>query len=61
MGQALPLSIPVAVVGAGAMGAGIAARKTPTPWANRWRSLANHTVFGVGLYLAAAGIAWATR
>ncbi len=44
-----------------AMGAGIAARRTPRPWANRWRSLANHTVFGAGLYLAAAGIAWATR
>lgn len=44
-----------------AMGAGIAASKTPTPWPNRWRSLANHTVFGAGLYLAAAGIAWATR
>lgn len=44
-----------------AMGAGIAARRTPTPWANRGRSLANHAVFGVGLYLAAAGIAWATR
>lgn len=44
-----------------AMGAGIAARRTPRPWANRWRSLANHTVFGAGLYLAAAGIAWASR
>lgn len=41
-----------------AMGAGIAARKTPTPWRNRARSLANHTVFGAGLYLAAASLAW---
>src|SRR5690606_21462636 len=40
-----------------AMGAGIAARKTPTPWRNRARSLANHTVFGFGLYLAGAGVA----
>jgi hypothetical protein len=36
-----------------AMGAGIASSKTPTPWKNRARSLANHTVFGIGLYLAA--------
>ncbi|MBC5781324.1 DUF2938 domain-containing protein [Ramlibacter sp. USB13] len=44
-----------------AMGAGIAASRTPTPWKNRLRSLANHTVFGGGLYLAAAGIAWISR
>jgi hypothetical protein len=44
-----------------AMGAGIAARNTPSPWRNRVRSLVNHTVFGAGLYLAAAGIAWAVR
>ena len=44
-----------------AMGAGIAASKTPTPWRNRVRSLVNHTVFGVGLYLAAAGVAWVLR
>ena len=36
-----------------AMGAGIAAAKTPAPGMNRVRSLANHTVFGAGLYLAA--------
>jgi hypothetical protein len=36
-----------------AMGAGIAASKTPTPMKNRARSLANHAVFGLGLYLAA--------
>ncbi|MBX3618767.1 MAG: DUF2938 domain-containing protein [Rhizobacter sp.] len=40
-----------------AMGAGIAASKTPAPRANRLRSLANHTVFGAGLYLAAAPLA----
>ena len=39
-----------------AMGAGLAARRTPTPWANRLRSLVNHTVFGAGLYLAAAAL-----
>jgi hypothetical protein len=37
-----------------AMGAGIAAARTPAPLKNRVRSLANHTVFGAGMYLAAA-------
>jgi hypothetical protein len=36
-----------------AMGAGIAASRTPTPWKNRLRSLAAHAVFGCGLYLSA--------
>ncbi len=36
-----------------AMGSGIASSKTPTPTKNRLKSLMNHTVFGVGLYLAA--------
>lgn len=40
-----------------AMGAGIASAKTATPWRNRARSAVNHTVFGVGLYLAAAALA----
>jgi hypothetical protein len=43
-----------------AMGAGVLALKTPTPLKNGLRNLANHTVFGAGLYLAAvvlAGIA----
>jgi hypothetical protein len=40
-----------------AMGAGFAASKTPTPWRIRLRSLANHTVFGLGLYLSAAAMA----
>jgi hypothetical protein len=39
-----------------AMGAGLAASRTRTPARNRIRSLANHTVFGAGLYLAAAGL-----
>lgn len=39
-----------------AMGAGIAARKTPAPLTNRVRSLANHCVFGAGLYLSAAAL-----
>lgn len=36
-----------------AMGSGIASSKTPTPLLNCMKSLVNHTVFGVGLYLAA--------
>jgi hypothetical protein len=40
-----------------AMGAGIASSKTPTPLKNCLRSVANHTVFGLGLYVAAALIA----
>lgn len=35
------------------MGAGIAGSKTPNPAQVRLRSLVNHTVFGLGLYLAA--------
>lgn len=35
------------------MGAGIAASRTPRPNATRVQSLLTHTVFGVGLYLAA--------
>jgi hypothetical protein len=37
-----------------AMGAGLAASKTASPWTQRLRSTANHAVFGLGLYLAAA-------
>lgn len=41
-----------------AMGAGLASRRTPTPLKNCLRSLANHAVFGLGLYLSAAALAW---
>lgn len=44
-----------------AMGSGFAAAKTPTPVVNCMRSLANHTVFGLGLYLCATAFAWAWR
>jgi hypothetical protein len=37
-----------------AMGAGFASSKTPTPLKNCLRSVANHTVFGLGLYLSAS-------
>jgi len=40
-----------------AMGLGFAASRTPAPLKNCMRSLGNHTVFGLGLYLAAAAIA----
>ncbi|WP_462380236.1 DUF2938 family protein [Pseudomonas sp. Marseille-QA0892] len=36
-----------------AMGAGLAGRRRGVPTANVLRSLANHAVFGVGLYLSA--------
>lgn len=39
-----------------AMGSGFAASKTPTPLKNRARSVANHAVFGVGMYLAAIAV-----
>jgi len=35
------------------LGAGVAASKTPQPNTARLRSLMTHTVFGIGLYLAA--------
>jgi len=41
-----------------AMGAGFAASKTPTPLKNCFRSMTNHAVFGVGLYLCAVAIEW---
>ena len=44
-----------------AMGAGIASSRTPAPAKNRLRSLANHGIFGLGLYLAAVAIAWISR
>ncbi|MEJ5991287.1 DUF2938 domain-containing protein [Ramlibacter sp. PS3R-8] len=40
-----------------AMGAGFAASRTATPWRNRLRALANHGVFGLGLYAGAAALA----
>jgi hypothetical protein len=40
-----------------AMGAGIASWKTPRPLFNSMKSLATHTVFGLGMYLAALAAA----
>lgn len=36
-----------------ALGAGIAARRTPRPWTARMHSAVTHGVFGVGLYASA--------
>ena len=44
-----------------AMGSGLAASRTPTPLKNCLRSLANHTVVGLGLYLTALVIALISR
>lgn len=67
-----PTLLPAVLVGMGtvvaplflmqpAMGAGFAASKTPTPLKNCLRSLANHTVFGLGLFIAALLIDWIAR
>ncbi|MGZ0715590.1 DUF2938 domain-containing protein [Pseudomonas palleroniana] len=52
------VAVPLCVIQP-AMGAGFASSKTPTPGKNRLRSLINHAVFGVGLYLAGVAITWA--
>ena len=44
-----------------AMGAGIAASRTPRPAAARLHSLVTHTVFGLGLYATALVISVAMR
>lgn len=44
-----------------AMGLGFAAAKTPTPLRNCLRSLVNHSVFGLGLFLSACVVAWISR
>lgn len=53
------IAVGIATVGAPlfvmqpSMGLGIASSKTPAPLKNCLRSLANHSVFGLGLYLSA--------
>ena len=39
-----------------AMGAGFAGSKTPNPTATRLRNLGTHTVYGIGLFLAAVAL-----
>lgn len=63
-----PTLLPALLVGVGtvvaplfvmqpAMGAGLASSKTPTPLRNCIKSVANHTAFGLGLYIAALATA----
>jgi hypothetical protein len=42
-----------------AMGLGVASSKAPNPNIARLRTLAAHTVFGIGLYLSAVSVAFA--
>ncbi|MDH4584461.1 DUF2938 domain-containing protein [Pseudomonas sp. BN415] len=44
-----------------AMSAGLFVSKTPTLLKNCLRSLINHSVFGLGLLLAAALVDWVAR
>lgn len=64
-----PTIVPALIVGVGtvaapflvmqpAMGAGVAASRTPRPNAARLQSLVMHAVFGIGLYAAAWLMAW---
>ena len=40
-----------------ALGAGVAAARTPQPWRSRAISVATHGVFGLGMYVAALALA----
>src|SRR6266550_8732252 len=42
-------------------GLGVAASRTPKPMQARLKSLATHTVFGVGLYLSGLGVSYLMR
>jgi hypothetical protein len=44
-----------------ALGLGMAASRTPKPTQARLKSLATHTVFGLGLYLCALGVSYLVR
>ena len=43
------------------LGLGIAGSRTPNPTQARLKSLATHTVFGVGLYVSALAVSWVLR
>lgn len=43
------------------MGAGIAASRTPRPWAARVQSIVTHAIFGLGLYAAGWATNWLVR
>ena len=42
-------------------GLGVASARTPNPTQARLKSLATHTVFGIGLYVCALGLNYASR
>jgi len=42
-------------------GLGVASSRTPNPTQARLKSLATHTVFGIGLYVCALGVSYALR
>lgn len=44
-----------------AMGLGVAASNTPAPVKSCIRSLVNHSVFGIGLFLSACVVEWISR
>lgn len=43
------------------LGLGVASSRTPHPMQARFKSLATHTVFGIGLYLCALGVSYMLR
>jgi hypothetical protein len=43
------------------LGLGIASSRAPSPTMARLKSLATHTVFGIGLYVWALGVSWLLR
>lgn len=43
------------------LGLGVAASRTPSPMQARLKSVATHTVFGVGLYVCALGVSYLLR
>src|SRR5688572_28388035 len=43
------------------LGLGVAASRTPKPAQARLKSLATHTVFGIGLYVSALGVSYVLR
>jgi hypothetical protein len=42
-------------------GLGVAASRTPDPTQARLKSLATHTIFGLGLYLCGLGVSYLLR
>jgi len=44
-----------------ALGLGVASSRTAKPGQARLKSVGTHAIFGLGMYLCAAGLSWATR